>query len=96
MDLCFSWWNVCLYRTCRYGREKYVNILLKFLFYIKVPELVSMGDEIEKDYFLSKRSVTIFFKLKILLCQNSGVILGVAIMFLLGKYGTYLENLVQL
>jgi hypothetical protein len=55
-----------------------------------------MGDEVEKDYILSKRSITIFFKLKILLCQNSGVILGITIMFLLGKYGTYLENLVQL
>jgi hypothetical protein len=55
-----------------------------------------MGDEVEKDYIESKKPVTICLKLKILLCQNSGVILGVAIMFLLGKYGTHLENLVKL
>jgi hypothetical protein len=55
-----------------------------------------MGDEVEKYYIESKQSITIFLKLKILLCQNSGVILGVVIMFLLGKYGTHLENLVQL
>jgi hypothetical protein len=55
-----------------------------------------MGDEVEKDYIESKQPITIFLKLKILLCQNSGVILGVVIMFLLGKYGTHLENLVQL
>jgi hypothetical protein len=55
-----------------------------------------MGDEVEKDYIESKQAVTTFLRLKILLCQNSGVILGVAIMFLLGKYGTHLENLVQL
>ncbi|UJR22579.1 hypothetical protein I4U23_025625 [Adineta vaga] len=61
-----------------------------------IPELVSMGDEIEKDYLESKRPITIGLKLKILCCQNSGIILGVVIMFLLGKYGTYLENLVQL
>ncbi|CAF3235147.1 unnamed protein product [Rotaria sp. Silwood2] len=51
-----------------------------------VPELVSMGDEIEKDHIDSKKSITTILKLKILLCQNSGFILGVILMFLLGKY----------
>ena len=55
-----------------------------------------MGDEIEKDHLQSKQQITIVFKLKILFCQNSGIILGVIIMFLLGKYGTYLENLIEL
>lgn len=49
-----------------------------------------MGDEIEKDYIESKQSITIFLKLKIFLCQNSGIILGVIIIFLLGKFGTNL------
>ncbi|CAF0836543.1 unnamed protein product [Adineta ricciae] len=61
-----------------------------------IPELVAMGDEIEKDHLQSKQQITIVFKLKILFCQNSGVILGVIIMFFLGKYGTYLENFIEL
>ncbi|CAM2726371.1 unnamed protein product [Rotaria socialis] len=60
-----------------------------------IPELVSMGDEIEKDYIDSKQSVTILLKVKILLFQNSGVILGVTIMFLLAKYGKHLENFIS-
>ncbi|CAF1168726.1 unnamed protein product [Rotaria sp. Silwood1] len=60
-----------------------------------IPELVAMGDEIEKDYIDTKKSITTILKLKILLCQNSGVILGVIIMFLLGKYGTHLESLIE-
>jgi hypothetical protein len=55
-----------------------------------------MADEVEKDYIESKQPITIILKLKIFLCQNSGVILGVTIMFLLGRYGRHLENLVQL
>lgn len=54
-----------------------------------------MGDEIEKDYIDSKIPVTVVTKLKILLFQNSGVIMGVTIMFLLGKYGTHLESLIN-
>ncbi|CAF2480293.1 unnamed protein product [Rotaria sp. Silwood2] len=61
-----------------------------------IPELVAMGDEIEKDYIEAKRPITTVFKLKILFCQNSGLILGFIIMFLLGKYGEHLENLVKL
>ncbi|CAF0895566.1 unnamed protein product [Adineta steineri] len=61
-----------------------------------IPELVSMGDEVEKDFMNSQKPITIYLKLKILFYQNSGVILGIAIMFLLAKYGTHLENLVQL
>ena len=55
-----------------------------------------MGDEIEKDHIDAKKPITTVLKLKILLCQNSGLILGFVIMFLLGKYGEYLENLVKL
>lgn len=54
-----------------------------------------MGDEIEKDYLETNQPVTIGLKLKILLCQNSGLVLGVMIMFFLGKYGEYLETLVK-
>lgn len=54
-----------------------------------------MGDEIEKDYLETNRPITIGLKLKILLCQNSGLVLGVIIMFILGKYGEHLENLVK-
>ena len=54
-----------------------------------------MGDEVEKDYIESKKPITIFLKLKIFLCQNSGVVHGIILMFALGKYGSYLENLVQ-
>lgn len=71
---------------------------MKLLYFVfeKVPELISMGDEVEKDYLKAKQPITILLKFKIFLCQNSGIILGVAIMFLLGKYGTHLENLVHL
>ncbi|CAF0813565.1 unnamed protein product [Rotaria sordida] len=61
-----------------------------------IPELVTMGDEIEKDYIRAKKPITTVLKLKILLCQNSGLILGFVIMFLLGKYGERLEKLVKL
>jgi hypothetical protein len=55
-----------------------------------------MGDEIEKDYIEAKKPITSLFKLKILLCQNSGLILRFVIMFLLAKYGEHLENLIKL
>ena len=53
-----------------------------------------MGDEIEKDALEAQRPVTKGFRLKILLCQNSGLVLGIAIMFILAKYGGHLEHLV--
>jgi hypothetical protein len=55
-----------------------------------------MGDEIEKDQIEAKQPITTGLKLRILLCQNSGLVLGFIIMFLLGKYGEHLENLVKL
>jgi hypothetical protein len=55
-----------------------------------------MGDEIEKDHIEAKKPITTGLKLRILLCQNSGLILGFVIMFLLGKYGEHLENLMKL
>jgi hypothetical protein len=54
-----------------------------------------MGDEIENIYIQRQKPITIFLKFKILLCQNSGIIFGVAIMYLLAKYSTHLEDLVQ-
>lgn len=65
---------------------------MRFVLYLKIPEMISIGDEIERDYLESKQSVTKFVKLKIFICQNSGVILGVSLMFLLARYGGYLEN----
>lgn len=55
-----------------------------------------MGDEIEKDYIEANQPITAGLRLKILLCQNIGFVLGVSVMFLLGKYGEHLENLVKL
>ncbi|CAF2515211.1 unnamed protein product [Rotaria sp. Silwood2] len=57
-----------------------------------VPELISMGHEIEKDYATANLPITRILKLKILLSQNIGVILGMAIMFLLAKYGEILSQ----
>jgi hypothetical protein len=74
--------------------NKYFHILVLYFAFLKIPELISMADEVEKDYIESKKSITTILKLKIFLCQNSGVILGVMIMFLLARYGTHLENLV--
>ena len=55
-----------------------------------------MGNEIENDCIQAKQPITTVLKIKILLCQNSGLVLGFFIMFLLGKYGENLENLVNL
>lgn len=51
-----------------------------------------MGNEIEKDYLTAKKPVTIFLKLKILFSQNFGIIIGIATMFLLAKYGEVLSQ----
>jgi len=51
-----------------------------------------MGDEIEKDYFIANKPVTKMLKVKILLSQNAGVIIGIATMFLLAKYGEILSK----
>ena len=53
-----------------------------------------MGDEIEKDAIEEQRSISKGFRLKILLCQNSGLVLGISIMFILAKYGGHLETFV--
>lgn len=65
---------------------------MSFVLYLKIPEMISIGDEIERDYLESKQFVTKFVKLKIFLCQNSGVILGVCLMFVLARYGGYFEK----
>ncbi|CAF0804384.1 unnamed protein product [Rotaria sordida] len=57
-----------------------------------IPELISMGHEIEKDNAIANRPVTNMLKLKILFSQNMGVVLGIAIMFLLAKYGETLSQ----
>lgn len=54
-----------------------------------------MGDEIEKDAIEAQRPITKAFRLKILLCQNSGLVLGIAIMFILAKFGGHLESFVN-
>ena len=51
-----------------------------------------MGDEIEKDYAIGNKPITKMLKIKILLTQNLGVIFGIAIMFLLAKYGEALSQ----
>jgi len=51
-----------------------------------------MGDEIEKDYAIDNKPITKMLKIKILLSQNFGVLLGTAIMFLLAKYGEILSQ----
>ncbi|CAF4728693.1 unnamed protein product [Rotaria sp. Silwood1] len=57
-----------------------------------IPELISMGHEIEKDHAMTNKPITRILKLKILLCQNMGVIFGIAVMFLLAKYGETLSH----
>ena len=51
-----------------------------------------MGNEIKKDYLKANKPVTKCLKFEILLTQNLGVISGVAIMFLLAKYGEVLSE----
>jgi len=51
-----------------------------------------MGNEIEKDYLIANKPVTILLKLKILFSQNLGVIIGISTMFLLAKYGEILSQ----
>jgi hypothetical protein len=55
-----------------------------------------MGKEIEKKYAKDKKPITIALRIKILLCQNIGLLFGISIMFVLAKYGTNLESLVNL
>lgn len=80
------------------GLADMVNIFLFFILkfvsflFLKVPELISMGNEIEKDYLNANKPVTILLKIKILLSQNFGVIIGIATMFLLAKYGEILSE----
>ncbi len=55
-----------------------------------------MGKEIEKKYINDKKSITIALRIKILLCQNIGLLFGISIMFVLARYGQNLESLVSL
>ncbi|CAM4914583.1 unnamed protein product [Rotaria socialis] len=57
-----------------------------------IPELISIGHEIEKDYTTANKPITRKLRLEILLSQNIGVVLGIAIMFLLAKYGEILSQ----
>jgi len=57
-----------------------------------VPELISMGKEIEHDYLKVKKPVTKCLKFKIFLTQNFGVFTGIAAMYLLAKYGDVLSQ----
>lgn len=72
--------------------KKYFHARISFSYlYFKVPELISIGDEIERDYIESKQSINILVRLKIFLCQNSGIIFGVIVMYLLARYGEKLQ-----
>jgi len=51
-----------------------------------------MGNEIEKDYLIANKPITKMLKIKILLSQNVGVIIGIATMFFLAKYGEILSQ----
>ena len=51
-----------------------------------------MGNEIEKDYHKTHQSVTLKLKLQILFCQNIGLVFGILLMFVLGKYGEQLTD----
>jgi zinc transporter ZupT len=57
-----------------------------------VPELISMGNEIEKDYSMANKPVGKLLKIRILFTQNLGVIIGIVTMFLLAKYGQILSR----
>ncbi|CAF1671980.1 unnamed protein product, partial [Adineta ricciae] len=57
-----------------------------------IPELISMGEEIEKDTLKENKPISRILKTKILLTQNLGVITGVASMYLSAKYGDFLES----
>lgn len=51
-----------------------------------------MGTEIEKDHAILNKPTTKILKLEILLSQNMGIVFGIAIMFLLAKYGELLSQ----
>jgi hypothetical protein len=51
-----------------------------------------MGNEIETDYQKAHRPVTLLLKLQILFCQNVGLVFGILLMFVLGKYGDDLTD----
>ncbi len=54
-----------------------------------------MGEEIEKDYIQDNLPITIVLRIKILLCQNIGLVFGIIIMFVLAKYSKNLESLIN-
>lgn len=49
-----------------------------------------MGGEIEKTCIDGDRTVRLKLRLKILICQNIGIVSGIGIMFVLAKYGEHL------
>ena len=57
-----------------------------------IPELISMGNEIEKDYSMERKPITKWLKIRILLSQNLGVLIGLATIYFLAKYGDSLAQ----
>ena len=57
-----------------------------------IPELISMGNEIEKDYAMAGKPPTKWLKIKILLSQNIGIFIGLATIYFLAKYGDVLAR----
>jgi hypothetical protein len=55
-----------------------------------------MGKQIEKEYIENQKPITSTLRIKILLCQNIGLLFGISIMFVLAKYGQNLESLISL
>ena len=58
---------------------------------LQILELISMGKDIRNDYLRGNSSRSL--KLRIFLSENIGLICGILLMFLLGKYGEQILNL---
>ncbi|CAF1383049.1 unnamed protein product [Didymodactylos carnosus] len=62
----------------------------------KIPELISMGKEIQHDYFTDKPTgsgKSMGLKMKIFMCQNIGLFTGVTIMYIMARFESNLENI---
>lgn len=57
-----------------------------------IPELIAMGNEIEKDYTVARKPITKWLKIRILLSQNLGILIGLATIYFLAKYGDHLAQ----
>ena len=73
-------------------------------FYIKIPEMHEAGEEIEQAHFkrlkisqvgdtvpMNLEKLTFLYKLKVMFIQNIGMIIGFALMFIMSRYGQYIQ-----